>query len=857
MLILILLEDFAARLPTQFRVLDKRHIGDCTSFDYFSVASRFGYQLNGDIDDRNFAFVNNSFGDSLFPFINQSLRYLRRSKVFNRSRSLSATRDLTTPSLRRDISLNSITGIVMSPTSANVSRALFCPSPVSYTNSSINSSYFDKQQNFTFSSIDVAFQDEMKSAIPSEDCNNGGVHQTNCDGLTSVVVPLAKLQHLQFSLDDMREDTLSSYPDIRNVSSLLSPHLIRVPSFQRTFTMGMSEISSSGFPITSPMLSGGLSRTPSIDIRSKGIFDIQNRLKQKLELSFWRQHQQLFQISRFTLEHLYSGIKSHLKETIVAEAVRNAWVLSETIRSDILKSLKLLNSSTDKTKSSASLRIQSSFSVETNVQCAVTLFNKKFQVEMRRLMLSTIEIAVKYITDTTKRLFDLSLPHLIQLYPCSREVSALALYLIKTLTDSQGVQLQQYIDNYCMRKLDEVGKLSCTQFQKKVAFEIKAMIDKGKDSENEVLGDSCGNVLQTCNPDSSTGDSTDVSHSLIKLQLKEKNLELDLSRLKNDISINIDPNSTILLNCPQISTPHAHQFCMSTITACWNYEHVVNLNDLISRNKIGNILEVVSSLVVSLCEFLSCLSPIHETVDFKFCNGPTKTVNILQSSDIIEPNGVVKYKIIIVAVANLVTIVTEIFLVISKLEKPPAGFVHVEIMKFYCQTLTSIWYLEALFSIANQKVLQCICSSEENSYAVLRISPQQSSDLISDSIQIFSEQRLSPSDLLLISIKMGLINDNAHVRCIVGSLKPSLLYFHRSWRGYSSLNSLCVPVVIAFISRYLALEGNFLIQHELLNRQISLKSFQEQEIWNVLCAYISSEYDSELAGLLKKITAEL
>ena len=258
MFILVLLEEFAVRLPPQLRTIDKRFRSDLASEEFSVSQARFRSHISGDLDEQNLAFISSIFSDVLVPFVGQSIRYLQRARMVHRSRSASAT---TVPLLKREVSSNSFMGV----SSPNITRVLFCPSPQhSQTSAATNSEDSvsrDLMQQFTMaaasesqvprgfsSSTDIAISDTGKSAI-------------EVFGFTAVVSPRPKPQPLSFTADSPPNGQLASSP----------------PPRQR----GVSEIGGMGGLFHSSPSAYGLMKTPSVDGRSRGQIDAHARLRQR------------------------------------------------------------------------------------------------------------------------------------------------------------------------------------------------------------------------------------------------------------------------------------------------------------------------------------------------------------------------------------------------------------------------------------------------------------------------------------------------------------------------------------------------------------------------------------------------
>lgn len=102
----------------------------------------------------------------------------------------------------------------------------------------------------------------------------------------------------------------------------------------------------SSTPQPTLVLTPSLSRQLSSNTKSVGFAgwndsrSVSRRLQQRLEVSFWRQHDNLFQISRYFLDQFGAGLKLQLKEMCVADAIHSAWNVSEKQKHAVMELFK-------------------------------------------------------------------------------------------------------------------------------------------------------------------------------------------------------------------------------------------------------------------------------------------------------------------------------------------------------------------------------------------------------------------------------------------------------------------------------------------------------------------------------------
>lgn len=177
-------------------------------------------------------------------------------------------------------------------------------------------------------------------------------------------------------------------------------------------------------------------------------------LQQRLELAFWRQHEQLFQISRFFLDQLEQGLKLQLKEVRVAEAIHAAWGASTTVSQNTLSEHNTRRAEIPISEESAE-----DFAAKYKL-----LFKNRLHVEIKHIHRDTMHAVARHVETTAKNFFQNIFPQLLRLNPASERVIALALHLIRGQVDAETRHLVGYVDSLCMRKLDEVARFSCLQF---------------------------------------------------------------------------------------------------------------------------------------------------------------------------------------------------------------------------------------------------------------------------------------------------------------------------------------------------------------------------------------------------------
>jgi hypothetical protein len=263
MFILVLLEEFAVRLPPQLRVIDKRIRSDMASEELAVSQTRFRSNISGDLDELNLAFITSIFSDVLVPFVGQSVRYLQRARMVHRSRSASAT---TIPQLRREVSSNVFMGV----SSPNITRVLFCPSPQhsqpSNSGISEDSVSRDLMQQFSMAASGESLGPPrgFSSSADGAAMSDAGIKASVVEvfGYPAVVSPRPKPQPLSFATESPS-----------NVCQLAASP----PPRQRV----VSDAGGASGPLHVSPFSYGLMKTPSVDGRARGQLDAHARLKQR------------------------------------------------------------------------------------------------------------------------------------------------------------------------------------------------------------------------------------------------------------------------------------------------------------------------------------------------------------------------------------------------------------------------------------------------------------------------------------------------------------------------------------------------------------------------------------------------
>lgn len=670
------------------------------------------------------------------------------------------------------------------PTFSNVSRALFCSSPQGESSKAGGKAAFE-----TFK---VAVNSERKLPEPL---------------------------HFVEPISESPSPTLSkTIPDIRDHLSQSPPTL----SFQEYFNrdIGRSDVGHRmiGFspatlaetinstnatvgngnntvqPATptshsqppSLVLTPSLSRQLSSAGKSTGVFlpsekkRVERRLQQRLELAFWRQHDNLFQMSRFFLDQLENGLKLQLKEIRVADAIHQAWGVSDRLKTEMLLNFK---------NSLCAAECDAERNTETVLANAVNLFKAQLHNEVRRIHKETMLGASAFADRTSGDFFTSAFPQLLRLYPSNEAVIAMALHLIRDQVDSETRSLIVYLESYSMRKLDDVCRVSCAQFAR--------LLDKETPKK--------GTIVKISDTSYSSGiagvdDSLKESSCILLRRQTARGVESSVFSRKLECFSACILKAMKLVDC---SSLHSVSFDLN-----WEElsirEYLFKLNSDLAdgwhvdpckeRNMVGNVCSLISNLLTVTCELMVFDIEFSEVFvskvsDWALLRGTAASGWIvLQRSFITSQSGQKIDSIngeenVAFAIQNIVSLCSVLLEYLQLLidahdgndTTELLGVIHVEVMKMLSVTMSTLMYLDALLFCA----------------------------LRADMGTLESRAKW-PSNIALAAVRHRFINNIALGRVIVGACKPTEVYYHESWKNYKSMKVIAPPFLLYFVYRFVA-----------------------------------------------------